>query len=84
MCRVLAAEDAPPEPYAVSDQAEYEKLEASGVDVLDVQFGRRMSAGDLENRRLREKVRALEKDLESSRLQVAVLTARLNEPELML
>lgn len=84
MCRMLAAEDASPEPFTVTNQLEYEQLEGSGLDVLDVQFGQRPSAKDMEVRHLRDKVSALEKELRASRLLVAVLTKRLNEPELML
>jgi len=54
------------------------------VDVLSLSYKQRLAVADLQKRALESRLAELEAQLATVKLQNAVLTKRLNEPDLML
>ena len=79
-----AADTSAAEPARVRRTSARSIEEDGDVDVLSLSYKQRLAVADLQKRALESRLAELEAQLATVKLQNAVLTKRLNEPDLML
>jgi hypothetical protein len=67
-----------------SARSNHDNDDDDDVDVLSLSYKQRLAVADLQKRALESRLAELEAQLATVKLQNAVLTKRLNEPDLML